>query len=481
MPLSNHGFPIPDEVSPIGSCEDVSHIDSIAAKVNAQRITDIPSGIGFCLYITRACLDRVGLLTEDFGLGYYEDADFCMRAREHGFRNVCAPSVYIGHAGAKSFGQQKRSLVMRNRTIIDRRYPKRSAEWAAFTAADPLRAARETIELEAAAIPSHPRLLVTGAGVISTVASERARNIASKTQTAMILEVRRQADGAKVKIVSPAGGMPQSVQFDLFDPHKRGQLVDFLKAMEPSGIEILDPANLPAEFIDLLLGLELSYDVFVADAGLLGRNSKQVVAARPIELQATSELDRWQSIAECAERILVPCARAAAFAASSLPQSAIKKIEPLFRNATCPPRRRKTVRHLGFVPVRSCAHEQSLTIEIVRRLNGARPDFSITVIGTTIDDIGLMRGSNAFVTGAVEAAEFPRLVDTLAVGQLFLTATRPIFGHSISEAAFSCGLPIAYFDWSNGRFKSKKRDLSLDPKLSLDDVFALVNQWLPTL
>ena len=205
MPLSNHGFPIPDGVSPIGARADVENIDAIAANVNAQKITDIPNGIGFCLYITRACLDLVGLLTEDFGLGYYEDADICLRARARGFRNVCAPSIYIGHAGSKSFGTKKRSLVMRNISIIDRRYPNQRAEWAAFTAADPLRGAREAIELKAAAVPSHPRLLVTGAGALGAIARERARNITSETPTVMILEVRRQCRRRKSQNNSRCG------------------------------------------------------------------------------------------------------------------------------------------------------------------------------------------------------------------------------------------------------------------------------------
>ena len=117
-PLSNNGeftsFPIPNISNPLPSRKEIIRIDRIAAKANSDRIVDIPSGIGFCLYVTRACLDSVGPLSEDFGPGYLEDADFCLRAREHGFRNVCAPSVYVGHAGSKSFGKEKRSLVVRN-------------------------------------------------------------------------------------------------------------------------------------------------------------------------------------------------------------------------------------------------------------------------------------------------------------------------------------------------------------------------------
>ena len=40
--------------------------------------------------------------------------------------------------------------------------------------------------------------------------------------------------------------------------------------MQPSRIELLDPANIPFQLVDLLLELKVPYDIFVADAGLLG-------------------------------------------------------------------------------------------------------------------------------------------------------------------------------------------------------------------
>ena len=84
-------------------------IDAIAAKVNAGRIIDIPNGTGFCLYITRECLDAVGLLSEDFYRGYVEDVDFCLHARAKGISqclraiDLCRPRrkqiVWPGKAG----------------------------------------------------------------------------------------------------------------------------------------------------------------------------------------------------------------------------------------------------------------------------------------------------------------------------------------------------------------------------------------------
>jgi len=498
-PLSNNGeyvsFPIPIAVNPLGSRLEVERINAIATKANTDKIVDIPSGTGFCLYVTRACLDHVGPLSEDFARGYLEDVDFCLRARAQGFRNVCAPSVYVGHAGSKSFGSEKRSLVVRNLRVLERRFPNHRAECTAFLEADPLRTARQAIERVAASVACHPRLFVTGAGVIGEIARQRARTLATATEPAIILEVH---DGAIVRIINATGEMPQSLQFNLFASSKRASLLDFIKSNEPARIEILDPANTPSRLIGLLLNLKVPYDIFIADAGLLGPDNQKIFAAavRPLAARENDNrskaspqnaaetenwTDHWQRIAEGAQRIIVPCPQAETFAASILPQSIMDKIELAYerRRPAMRKRRKAAVPHLGFVPVRSCAHEQWLMRETARQLNTIRPDISITVIGAALDDIDLMRGSNAFVTGAVEPLELEHLVDALGVEHLFISTTRPLFGHPTLSVASSSRLPIAYFDWSVRQSMPNKKDLAIDPRLSLDDMISALNRWIP--
>ena len=139
-------FPQPYVVNPLGSPKEVARLDALALQANGAASVDLPNGIGFCLYITRACLDAVGPLPEIYARGYYEDVEFCLRAREKGFRNVCAVGVYVGHAGARSFGVEKRRLVMRNLKALERRFPGNALESAAFVHADPLKPWRRAIE-----------------------------------------------------------------------------------------------------------------------------------------------------------------------------------------------------------------------------------------------------------------------------------------------------------------------------------------------
>jgi O-antigen biosynthesis protein len=500
-PLTNNGeftsFPVPNTPNPLPSCEDIRRIDSIAAQVNADQIVDIPSGIGFCLYVTRACLDAVGSLSEDFGRGYLEDADFCLRARERGFRNVCAPSVYVGHAGSKSFGPERRSLIVHNLGVLERRFPTHRSECAAFMAADPLRTAREAIELEVTDNASHPRLLITGVGAVDAVASERARQLASAGHYVLVLKVRCAAEEILVEITDPAGGIPQSLRFDIASPGNCKPLFNFLQNIEPERIEIIDPAHTPFDLVATLLKLSVPCDIFIADAGLLGPEDAQPCAeaarssfgaqsnphgTRRVDTEPSPQKwhDFWQEVASDAEEILAPCAHAQAFAATMLPRRTIHKIKPSAANG----RRTKhtdkptTSGRLGFVPVRSNVHEQWLMGEIARGVSKTRPDLSISIVGATPDDMTLMQNPNTFVTGAVEAKEFERLTVSLGLERIFITATQPLFGHPIMSAVQSCLLPIAYFDWSGGHSKPGKDDLPIDPNASLGELVDALSEWM---
>jgi hypothetical protein len=56
---------------------------------------------GTCMLIRRRVLEQIGLFDEAFFF-YYEDADFCRRARQAGWRLSVAPEARVGHAGGAS-------------------------------------------------------------------------------------------------------------------------------------------------------------------------------------------------------------------------------------------------------------------------------------------------------------------------------------------------------------------------------------------
>ncbi len=57
----------------------------------------------FCVMIRRAVFDAIGTLDERFGIGTFEDDDFCRRARAAGFRLVIDGSSWVWHEAHATF------------------------------------------------------------------------------------------------------------------------------------------------------------------------------------------------------------------------------------------------------------------------------------------------------------------------------------------------------------------------------------------
>ena len=64
--------------------------------VRAEQSISVPWVTGCCLLIRRQCLEELGGLDEDFFL-YYEDVDFCLRARQHGWDVRMDPTLQVIH------------------------------------------------------------------------------------------------------------------------------------------------------------------------------------------------------------------------------------------------------------------------------------------------------------------------------------------------------------------------------------------------
>jgi GT2 family glycosyltransferase len=72
---------------------------------------DVPSLSGACLLVRRACWRRLQGLDERFFL-YYEDIDFCARARAAGYRLRLVPEARCQHALGGSAFQDRRRFVL---------------------------------------------------------------------------------------------------------------------------------------------------------------------------------------------------------------------------------------------------------------------------------------------------------------------------------------------------------------------------------
>jgi len=104
-------------------------LERYAASLDAQRglYVEVGVGIGFCLLIKRKVLDRVGFLSEEVERIFFEDEDFCMRAKQAGCRCVVASAAYVYHAEHKTVRKmpEREALFRRNRRWCEQRWGRR--------------------------------------------------------------------------------------------------------------------------------------------------------------------------------------------------------------------------------------------------------------------------------------------------------------------------------------------------------------------
>jgi len=94
-PLSNDAtlcnYPVPFALETAMDPAEARVLDELAAEVNAGTVVDLPTGVGFCMFVRRALLDAIGGFDlERFGRGYGEEIDLCLRGEAGGWRNVAA-------------------------------------------------------------------------------------------------------------------------------------------------------------------------------------------------------------------------------------------------------------------------------------------------------------------------------------------------------------------------------------------------------
>ena len=89
------------------------------------RYPELPTGNGFCLFIKREVIARIGVMdAAAFPAGYGEENDFCQRAIRAGFRNVIAGNVLVRHERSASFGDARRAaLGAQGMAVLRARYP----------------------------------------------------------------------------------------------------------------------------------------------------------------------------------------------------------------------------------------------------------------------------------------------------------------------------------------------------------------------
>ncbi|MDE7313110.1 MAG: glycosyltransferase [Eubacterium sp.] len=127
-PLSNNATlcSVPDfgKENTIPQGYSLDEYAELIERVSMKRYPRIPVANGFCMYIKREAIRKIGGFdAEAFGKGYGEENDFCFRAIEAGYYHAMCDDTFILHTGTQSFtSREKMQYIRAHEEILRQRY-----------------------------------------------------------------------------------------------------------------------------------------------------------------------------------------------------------------------------------------------------------------------------------------------------------------------------------------------------------------------
>ena len=102
----------------------------------------------FCVAMPRTTYEMVGPLDEVFGLGFFEDDDYCRRVEAAGLEVACAEDVFVHHHLSASFDKLKaetrQQLFLRNKALYEAKW----GQWTAHAYRQPPNPSHRSCEIE---------------------------------------------------------------------------------------------------------------------------------------------------------------------------------------------------------------------------------------------------------------------------------------------------------------------------------------------
>lgn len=134
--------------NPVPDGYDVDSFARFVEKISMRYYPEIPTAVGFCMYIKRDVLEKAGFFDDsNFDKGYGEECEFSARTKKMGYIHVLDDSTYIYHKGSVSFTPDKRlEIVDKHLWIIESMYPGFLAEVSNYYSENPLKILHEYIK-----------------------------------------------------------------------------------------------------------------------------------------------------------------------------------------------------------------------------------------------------------------------------------------------------------------------------------------------
>jgi GT2 family glycosyltransferase len=471
-PMSNDAeimsVPIQCKISDLAD-GDVDRLDAAAARLNPHAARAfVPTGVGFCMAMSRDWLTQVPNLDPVFGRGYGEEVDWCQKVRALGAHHLAVGNLFVEHRGGSSFGSaDKLAMIANNNGIVSTRYPNFDTEVQTFIAHDPLLSPRLALAVTWAGLAASGPVPIylahsLGGGAESYLVS-RLENDLATIGSAIVLRVGGTQQWG-IEVHAP-GGVLQGATNDT------DLMVDLLDQLDSRhiiyscGVGAPYPAALPAILLRLhdastdrlsvlvhdFYMISPSYTLLGSDGVYRGPNlGERVDAAHTYRTTdgKVATITQWQSewhgLLAAANTIETFSHNSAAILRDLWPDLAptvtvTPHTLPHKIASVVPPAAGKPA-SLGVLGGINFAKGAS----VVERIAKDRPDLKITIIGKV--DPSYSMPNNVTIHGSYVPADIPALAQRYAIAHWLIPSIWPETFSFTTHEALATGLPVIAFD-----------------------------------
>lgn len=439
-----------------------------------EPAVDIPTGVGFCLYIKRQLLESVGMLDPVFGVGYGEETDLCLRASQAGYRHVLTPRAFVYHAGRASMlpagvVTEDTNTRPENEDIVHRRFPRFRDQVQAFYERGEMTRLKQRVELGYAAWLSQRRPSIAFL-LHNPIGAQRIGGTEYHVQD---LLAHAAPDIVGYVIAPDNGGYSVEVVVDghMAPLHTAQGLSRILETLNPSLIHVHHVLGYPAE--DLAAVTEGTrpyvvtvhdfyticpqYTLLAADGTYCNVPEAEVCNTCAIQLfgwgfeSIVHHRGQYQALFERAEMVLFPSESARSviqrvFDLDGVPTAVVPHPFPITAPRTVKPKLPTQLEsaatkghpdHLrvAFIGYSDKHKGTALQEQLIRHLQDAPLDFVF------VGGIGVNR-SNVRYTGLYERGQLPELLRRYQIQVAVFASPWPeTFGYTLSEA-WAAGIPV---------------------------------------
>jgi O-antigen biosynthesis protein len=236
-------------------------LDNLFSGMNNRNLVEIPTAVGFCMYIKRECINNVGEFDANTFPGYGEENDFCMRASKLGWLHVLATDTFVFHKGSASYSGSSKRKKRTAYDALEKVHPEYQSIVNEFARIDPIQHFRQNIDLERLKTGKKPIVLMILHGLAGGTEKHVFELAKYFNEQIDFLSLRIIGEHAEIRWMNEGEGFFR--QFEM--PSAYSSLKELLKSLPIQRIHIHHFLGLESYIEKLVSDLDLPFDFTAHD------------------------------------------------------------------------------------------------------------------------------------------------------------------------------------------------------------------------